>query len=56
MLPAFLTITVFPLMFSRLGIGYSTLVIALASLFVVVLTLKLFHEVYGYTGDMMPEA
>ncbi len=56
MLPSFLTITVFPLMFSRIGIGYSTLVIALASLFGVVVTLKLFHEVYGYTGDMMPEA
>ncbi|WMT51084.1 MAG: MFS transporter [Ferroplasma sp.] len=55
MLPSFLTITVFPLMFSRIGIGYSTLVIALASLFGIVITLKLFHEVYGYTGDMLPE-
>ena len=55
MLPSFLTITVFPLMFSRIGIGYSTLVIALASLFGIVITLKLFREVYGYTGDMLPE-
>ena len=52
-LPSFLSITIFPIMFSFIGIGYSTIVIAMASLFGIIITFTVFREIFGYHGDLM---
>ncbi len=50
-LPSFLSISAFPVMFSIIGMGYSTLVVAIASLSGVIITLAIFREVFGYHSD-----
>jgi MFS family permease len=53
--PSFLSITIFPLMFIIIGIGYSTIVVAMAPLFGIMITLTVFREIFGYRGDLPPE-
>ncbi len=51
-LPSFLSISIFPIMFSVIGIGYSTLVVAIASFSGIVITLSVFREIFGYHNDL----
>ncbi len=51
-IPAFFSITIFPIMFSLIGIGFSTIVIALSPLFGVLVTVFVFREIYGYKRDI----
>jgi putative MFS transporter len=50
--PSFLSIIVFPIMFSIIGIGLSTIVVAMASLCGIIITFTVFREIYGYDGDL----
>ena len=54
-LPAFLSITIFPVLFSIIGIGYSTIVISMASLSGIIISKTVFKEIYGYSGDIRSE-
>jgi len=49
--PAFLSITIFPLMAGILGIGASTLILALAPATGLVVSIFLFREIYGYENS-----
>ena len=49
--PAFLSITIFPLMAGILGIGTSTLILALAPATGLVVSIFLFREIYGYENS-----
>ncbi|WMT55463.1 MFS transporter [Acidiplasma sp.] len=51
-LPSSMIITVFPLMFSRIGLGYSTLVIAFASFAGIIISAAIFKDIYGYSSDL----
>ena len=50
-LPSFLSISIFPIMFSAIGMGYSTLVVAIASFAGIIITLAVFNEIFGYRND-----
>ncbi len=51
-LPAFLSITLFPSLISYIGLGESTLLIALAPVTGLLAALYIFKEIYGYTDDL----
>lgn len=39
-------------MFSRIGLGYSTLVIAFASFAGIIISAAIFKDIYGYSSDL----
>jgi hypothetical protein len=49
--PAFLSITIFPLMAGIIGIGASTLILAFAPATGLVVSIFLFREIYGYENS-----
>ena len=51
-LPAFLSITFFPSLVSYIGLGKSTLLVALAPVAGLLAALYIFREIYGYTDDL----
>lgn len=51
-IPAFFSITIFPLMFSITGIGFATMIVALSSLAGVLVSVFIFREIYGYRRDI----
>ena len=55
-LPSFLSISIFPIMFSVIGMGYSTLVVAIASFTGIVITLAIFREIFGYHNDVTSDS
>lgn len=50
-LPAFLSITIFPLVAGIIGIGLSTIILAVAPATGLLVSVLLFREIYGYEND-----